>query len=157
MVSNARLIGRLGEFVLTIILGMNGVLAKPFTKEGMWKSVKNNLSHLMKNPPSDSELGHGTGYFMGGGYMNTSALKFDTPTPPSGTAPPSWSPSGALPQASPLSAGLEQGYGFVNGANQYSLATGHRPTYSNTMQSADSSSGRLSEVDSPPGKRQRNF
>lgn len=134
---------------------MNGVLAKPFTKEGMWKSVRTHLSHLMKNPPADADVS-GAGYYMGGAYLNTSAgaLKFDTPTPPSGNNGSGWSPA-PLPQASPLSATLDQGYGLLNGNNQYGIATGHRPTYSGTMQSADSSSGRLSDIDSPPEKRQR--
>lgn len=133
---------------------MNGVLAKPFTKEGMYKSVRSHLSHLMKNPPTDTDLS-GAGFYMGGAYLNTStALKFDTPTPPSGTAGSGWSPA-QLPQASPLSASLDQGYGMLNGGNQFGMATGHRPTYSGTMQSGDSSSGRLSDIDSPPEKRQR--
>lgn len=133
--------------------GMNGVLAKPFTKEGMSKSVRSHLSHLMKSPPAETDLG--TGFYMGGGYLNSAtALKFDTPTPPSGNAGSGWSPA-PLPQASPLSATLDQGYGMINGGTQFGMTTGHRPTYSATMQSGDSSSGRLSDVDSPPEKRQR--
>lgn len=143
-----------GMTVLTSIPGMNGVLAKPFTKEGMSKSVRSHLSHLMKTPPADNDLS-GAGFYMSGGYLNTSAaLKFDTPTPPSGNTGAGWSPA-QLPQASPLSASLDHGYSLVNGSSQFGMSSGHRPTYSATMQSNDSSSGRLSDIDSPPEKRQR--
>jgi osomolarity two-component system response regulator SKN7 len=133
---------------------MNGVLAKPFTKEGMSKCVRNHLSHLMKAPPADTDLS-GAGYYMGGAYLNTStSLKFETPTPPPpGTTGSGWSPA-QLPQSSTLGASLDSGFGFSNGGNQYAMATG-RTNYSGTMQSADSSSGRLSDIDSPPEKRQR--
>ncbi|CAG9991386.1 unnamed protein product [Clonostachys byssicola] len=136
--------------------GMNGVLAKPFTKEGMWKSVRTHLSHLMKNPPQESEIGSGAGYFMGSGpYLNTStSIKFESPTPPSGTAGSNWSP-GQIQQPS-MGSGLEQNFGLLNGSGQYAMATGHRPQgFSANLHSADSSSGRLSDVESPPEKRQR--
>lgn len=94
-------------------------------------------------------MGSGSGYYMGGPYLNA-ALKYEGQTPPGNT----WSP-GQVPQASPMGGGLDQGYQFLNGGNQYGMAAGHRQTYSAAMQSADSSSGRLSDVDSPPEKRQR--
>jgi osomolarity two-component system response regulator SKN7 len=129
--------------------GMNGVLAKPFTRDGMWKSVRSNLGYLMKNPPAEADLSSGAGYYMGGGpYLNTPALKFEAQTPP-GNSASTWSP-GNMGQSA-MGVGLDSGYGFVNGNNQYSM----RPNYTATMQSADSSSGRLSDVDSPPEKRQR--
>lgn len=136
---------------------MNGVLAKPFTKDGMYKSVRQHLGHLMKNPPHpppDPEA-PGSAYYVGAGpYINSSAtLKFETPTPPSGNAGPGWSPA-QLPQPSPIAGGIDQ-YGHMNGTNPYSMPTSHRPTYSTAMHSADSSSGRVSDVDSPPEKRQR--
>lgn len=133
---------------------MNGVLAKPFTKEGMWKSVRTNLSHLMKNPPTESEMNSGAGYFVGTPYLNTStSIKFESPTPPSNSAGNTWSP-GQLQQPS-LGTGMDQSYGLLNGSGQYSMATAQRQTYPTTMHSAESSSGRLSDVESPPEKRQR--
>lgn len=130
---------------------MNGVLAKPFTKDGMYKSVRTHLGHLMKNPPAESDLTSGGGYFMGSTYLNpTATLKYEAQTPPANSS--TWSPG--LGQG-PMGGGMDQGYGFLNGSNQYTMATGHRPNYSQTMQSANSSSGHLSDVDSPPEKRQR--
>lgn len=118
----------------------------------MWKSVRSHLGHLMKNPPPDSEIGSGAGYYMAGPYLNASvSLKFDAQTPPPGGS--TWSPS-QMGQA-PMAGSMDQGYGFLNGGNQYSMATGHRPVYATAMPSADSSSGRVSDVDSPPEKRQR--
>jgi len=126
--------------------GMNGVLAKPFTKEGMWKSVRSHLGHLMKNPPAQDPSG--SGYMLSGApYLGTPTLKFDTPTPPSGTAASTWSPA-QMHQTSPV----DQGYGMMNGSNQYNIASGSR--YS-AMQSGDATSSRLSDHDSPPEKRQR--
>ena len=121
---------------------MNGVLAKPFTKEGMWKSVKTHASHLLKNPPQNDSHS----YILGGGaYLNTqmaagnTSIKFDTPTPPSGTGASTWSPAG-LQQPSPIN-GVDQSFsGMMNNANQYAMG-GNRYT--------------TSDHDSPPEKRQR--
>lgn len=138
------------HLLLICPVGMNGVLAKPFTKDGMYKSVRSHLGHLMKNPPLESDLTSGGGYFMGNSYLNpTPTLKYEAQTPPANNS--TWSP-GLGP--GPMGGGME-GYGFLNGGNQYTMATGHRPNYSQTMQSANSSSGHLSDVDSPPEKRQR--
>ena len=128
------------------------MLAKPFTKEGMWKSVKVHASHLLKNPPQPENHG----YFLGGGaYLNTqgiggggNSIKFDTPTPPSGTGGSTWSPAG-LQQPSPIINTVDQGFGMMNGGAQYGIA-GNR--YSG-IQGGDSS--RISDHDSPPEKRQR--
>lgn len=123
--------------------GMNGVLAKPFTKEGMLKSVKTHMSHLLKNPPPP-DPSSSAGYFMGAGsYMSTSGmgsgnLKFENATPPAGTT---WSPG--LPQGSPMHNGVDQSY-MMNNGNQFNLPPGvPRGNYAK------------SDHDSPPGKRQR--
>lgn len=135
------------------------MLAKPFTKEGMWKSVKTHASHLLKNPPQPENHSWNLG---GGAYLNTqglgpggNAIKFDTPTPPSGTAGSTWSPAG-MQQPSPINNGVESGFGMMNGGQQqqqpqqqYAMA-GNRYT---SLQAGDSS--RASDHDSPPEKRQR--
>ena len=137
---------------------MNGVLAKPFTREGMLKSVKTHMSHLLKNPPLQADTTFGNpGYFMGGsGYMPTqggmgnnagASIKFETPTPPSGVTASTWSPS--LHQgASPLHNGMDQAYTMM-GANQYTLTPGGSRSYSTKIESP------LAHHDSPPEKRQR--
>ncbi|KAM0511591.1 hypothetical protein ACHAPE_009741 [Trichoderma viride] len=126
--------------------GMNGVLAKPFTKEGMLKSVKTHLQHLLKNPPSQSDNGHGPGFMMNVPYLNTSGnpIKFESPTPPAGAGGSNWS-SGHMSQN-----GVESGFGMMDGSNQYNMAQGR-----NAYPTMDASSGRLSDHDSPPEKRQR--
>ncbi|CAM1503793.1 Fc.00g013840.m01.CDS01 [Cosmosporella sp. VM-42] len=144
--------------------GMNGVLAKPFTKGGMQKIVENHLSYLMKNydPTIQTE---GSGYVVGGsGYMNPpgslttsgTTFKFEsTPTPPATGS--TWSP-GQMPQASPMNGGMDQGYGLVNGS-QYSMTptSATRPNFPTGMsQVPQSSSGRM-DGQSPPEKRQRTY
>ncbi|KAM0474552.1 hypothetical protein ACHAPX_007496 [Trichoderma viride] len=126
--------------------GMNGVLAKPFTKEGMLKSVKTHLQHLLKNPPSQSDNGHGPAFMMNVPYLNTSGnpIKFESPTPPAGAGGSNWS-SGHLSQN-----GVESGFGMMDGSSQYNMAQGR-----NAYSTMDASSGRLSDHDSPPEKRQR--
>ncbi|KND93037.1 Transcription factor SKN7 [Tolypocladium ophioglossoides CBS 100239] len=122
--------------------GMNGVLAKPFTKEGMLKSIKTHMSHLLKNPPAHAE-GENAGYMMGNVPFLNNNIKFETSTPPPGASGSSWSP-GHMAQNS-----AEQCYGFMNGGNQYGMG---RPSYGAAM---DSTSGRMSDHESPPEKRQR--
>ncbi|KAL6815975.1 Two-component response regulator receiver [Trichoderma sp. SZMC 28013] len=126
--------------------GMNGVLAKPFTKEGMLKSVKQNLQHLLKNPPAQSDNGHGSAFIMNVPYLNTTGnpIKFESPTPPAGASGSNWS-SGHMSQN-----GVDQGFGLMDGSSQYNMSQS-RGAYS-TM---DASSGRISDHDSPPEKRQR--
>ncbi|UKZ76132.1 hypothetical protein TrVFT333_003828 [Trichoderma virens FT-333] len=126
--------------------GMNGVLAKPFTKEGMLKSVKTNMQHLLKNPPSQSDNGHGPGFLMNVPYLSTTgnSIKFESPTPPAGASGSNWS-SGHMSQN-----GVDQSFGLMDGSNQYNISQ-NRGGYS-TM---DASSGRISDHDSPPEKRQR--
>ncbi|KAK5995727.1 Transcription factor SKN7 [Cladobotryum mycophilum] len=121
--------------------GMNGVLAKPFTKEGMLKSVKTHLQHLLKTPPQ-ADSGHGSTGFMIGNvpYLNPTGnpIKFESPTPPSGAGGSGWS-SNHIAQN-----GVDQGFSLMNGSNQYTMAQGpNRNTYS------------TSDHDSPPEKRQR--
>jgi osomolarity two-component system response regulator SKN7 len=142
--------------MLTANLGMNGVLAKPFTREGMLKSVKTHLSHLLKNPPPPTDQHNG---FLIGNvpFIHTGGaphpLKFDSPTPPSGTAGSTWSP-GQMPPNSALSNSTESGYAMMNGGGQFSMppTTSSRANYSTTM---DGPSARVSDHDSPPEKRQR--
>ncbi|KAI9147826.1 signal transduction response regulator, skn7 [Paramyrothecium foliicola] len=135
--------------------GMNGVLAKPFTREGMLKSVKTHLSHLLKNPPPQND--HGSGFLMGNVPFihtpGTHPLKFDSPTPPSGNPGSTWSP-GQMPPTSALSNSTESGYGLMNGGAQFNMpqSTSSRANYSTTI---DGTPGRLSDHDSPPEKRQR--
>lgn len=138
-----------------MLAGMNGVLAKPFTREGMLKSVKSHLSHLLKNPTASD---HATGFLIGNiPYINTTGpphpLKFDSPTPPSGTGGSTWSP-GQMPPTSALSNSTESGFGMMNGGGQFNMppTTSSRANYSTTM---DGASSRLSDHDSPPEKRQR--
>ncbi|OAA49592.1 response regulator-like protein [Metarhizium rileyi] len=111
--------------------GMNGVLAKPFTKEGMLKSVRTHLAHLLKNPPEQSE----TGFVIGNvSYMGAPApLKFESNTPPGGNSS-GWSPS-HMGQSN-----VDQWNGMMNGGNQYTISRSNFPA---------------SEHDSPPEKRQR--
>ncbi|KEY67955.1 hypothetical protein S7711_02162 [Stachybotrys chartarum IBT 7711] len=127
--------------------GMNGVLAKPFTKDGMLKSVTSHMAHLLKNPPSQ---GDGSSNFMMSGMPFLSApahhIKFETPTPPG-----PWSP-GNMPHTSPLNSNADHNFSLLNG--QYSMAPAQRQNYTTTVES--STSGRLSDHDSPPdSKRQR--
>lgn len=121
--------------------GMNGVLAKPFTKEGMLKSVKTHMAHLLKSPSSQAE-GEGAGYMLSNVSL-TNSVKFETPTPPPGASGPSWSP-GQMGQSS-----VDQCYGLMNGGGQNNIG---RPHYGTGM---DTTPNRLSEQDSPPEKRQR--
>ncbi|KAK2593730.1 kinase-regulated stress-responsive transcription factor skn7 [Conoideocrella luteorostrata] len=111
--------------------GMNGVLAKPFTKEGMLKSVKTNMSHLLKNPPEHSDA---SGFMIGHvPYINAPpSLKFEATSP--GANNSGWSPS-HMNQSN-----VDQWNGMINGGNQYSMGRSNFPT---------------SEHDSPPEKRQR--
>lgn len=121
---------------------MNGVLAKPFTKEGMLKSVKTHMSHLLKSPPTQHE-NEGGGYLIPNvPYLNNS-IKFEASTPPPAASATSWSP-GHMVQG-----GVDHCYGLINGGNQYAIG---RPHYGSTM---DSTPGRMSDHDSPPEKRQR--
>lgn len=134
---------------------MNGVLAKPFARDGLWKSVRSHLGHLMRTPPAENDTGSAAGYFpLGMSYVNTSgAVKFESQTPAAGPGGANW-PPGQMGQNS-MGGGLDQGYGFINGSTQYGMGAAPRSMYSPNMPSADSSSGRLSDVDSPPEKRQR--
>ncbi|KAL2272489.1 hypothetical protein FJTKL_06527 [Diaporthe vaccinii] len=97
--------------------GMNGVLAKPFTKDGMIRILKQHLRHLLKNPaaadvepngvaPVPVPSGSTPSYSgMPSGTMSTagSAVKFESGTPiqsPATTG--SWhSPGQQLAHASP--------------------------------------------------------
>ncbi|KOS17976.1 Transcription factor SKN7 [Escovopsis weberi] len=122
--------------------GMNGVLAKPFTKEGMLKSVKTHLQHLLKTPPHHTDPDHGPGSFIMGSvpYLNSTGtgIKFESPTPPSNPGGPSW------PSAHMAQNGVDQSFGLLNGSNQYAMAQGpSRNAYP------------ASDHDSPPEKRQR--
>ncbi|PFH62994.1 hypothetical protein XA68_10406 [Ophiocordyceps unilateralis] len=132
--------------------GMNGVLAKPFTKEGMLKSVKMHMSHLLKNPPAP---GSGDGDSSGGyvmsnvPYLNSSSIKFETSTPPppqqqQGAPGPNWSP-GHMGQNS-----VDHCYGLMNGGgSQYGMGRSHYAA------AIDAAPGGVSDHDSPPEKRQR--
>lgn len=144
--------------------GMNGVLAKPFTKSGMQKIVENHLSYLLKNYDPSMQQESGSGYVVGGGgFMNppssnlTSGAQFKfetTPTPPATGS--TWSP-GQLPQASPMTASLDQGYGMVSGNNQYGLTptSATRANFPGGI-SQSGSQGRM-DGQSPPEKRQRTY
>lgn len=111
---------------------MNGVLAKPFTKEGMLKSIKTHLAHLLKDPPETTDA---SGFMIGTvPFMNApGAIKFETSTPPSGAGNSGWSPQ-HMGQA-----GVDH-YGMMNNGNQYNMG---RSNYGPT------------DHDSPPEKRQR--
>jgi osomolarity two-component system response regulator SKN7 len=145
--------------------GMNGVLAKPFTKSGMQKIVENHLGYLLKNYDPTTQTESGSGYVVGGGgYINPPGslgtgtpanLKFETtPTPPATGA--AWSP-GQMPQASPMN-GMDQNFGLVNGANQYAMApsSATRATFPGGISQPQLSSGRI-DGQSPPEKRQRTY
>ncbi|PHH84486.1 hypothetical protein CDD83_1863 [Cordyceps sp. RAO-2017] len=125
--------------------GMNGVLAKPFTKEGMLKSVKTHMSHLLKNPPAQTQTeADGSGYMMSNvPFLNNNNIKFETSTPPPGPSASTWSP-GHMGQNS-----VDQCYGLMNGGSQYGLGRTH---YGAAMEATP---GRMSDHDSPPEKRQR--
>lgn len=111
--------------------GMNGVLAKPFTKEGMLKSIKTNLAHLLKTPPehggeSSYVINHAP--YIGG---PATSLKFESTSP--GANNPGWSPG-------PMGHGnVDQCNDMMNGANQYGMGG---PNFT-------------SEHETPPDKRQR--
>ncbi len=131
------------ECLLTRSVGMNGVLAKPFTKEGMLKSVKSNLAHLLKNPPPAD----------GGGAFIMPAITFmDGATsvklePQTAGAANNW-PNNGMQQSD-----VDHGYGMVNGAAGYPMAGGSRQPYGAGM---DGSSARMGpDHESPPEKRQR--
>lgn len=123
--------------------GMNGVLAKPFTKEGMLKSVKTHLAHLLKNPPPADSAG---AFIMPAmGFMDgTTPVKLEAQTAGSGN---NWATNG-------MSQGdVDHGYGMVNGGAAYPMAAASRQPYVAGM---DGSSGRMApDHESPPEKRQR--
>ncbi|KAJ3479031.1 hypothetical protein NLG97_g8423 [Lecanicillium saksenae] len=122
--------------------GMNGVLAKPFTKEGMLKSVKTHLAHLLKNPPPAD--GGGAFIMPAIGFMDgANPVKLE-PQAESGN---NWSNNG-MPQND-----VNHGYGMVNGGGGYPMGGGSRPPYGSGM---DNSSARMGpDHESPPEKRQR--
>lgn len=133
---------------------MNGVLAKPFTKEGMLKSIKTHLVHLLKNPPPQPEH-PGHGYLIGGmpymgpgGQLNASGtpIKMEGSVTPSGNGGSTWSPN-------MRSNDVDGGYGMVNG-NQYGMAQSGGPRQG-FPGGIDGPGGRVTDTDSPPGKRQR--
>ncbi|KAF7561996.1 hypothetical protein G7046_g2171 [Stylonectria norvegica] len=145
--------------------GMNGVLAKPFTKGGMQKIVENHLGYLLKNYDPATSQEAGSGYVVGGaGYMNPpgsltsgTTFKFETtPTPPATGS--TWSP-GQMPQASPMSSGLDQGYGMVNGGSPYGMTptSATRPNFPTSMSHAPSNPQGRMDGQSPPEKRQRTY
>ncbi|TQV98235.1 Signal transduction response regulator, SKN7-like protein [Cordyceps javanica] len=123
--------------------GMNGVLAKPFTKEGMLKSVKTHLAHLLKNPPPADGAGAfilpAIGFMEGG-----TAVKLEPQTTSSGN---NWGNNG-------MSQGdVDHRYGLVNGATGYQMAGTSRSAYAAGL---DGSTGRMApDHESPPEKRQR--
>lgn len=144
---------------------MNGVLAKPFTKEGMLKSIKTHLSHLLKNPPPAD----GSGAFIMPAitYIDGSTpVKLEQQTAgsannwPNNSMPPNNSMSqnnGMAPNGLPpngLPNDVDHSFGMVNGAPGYPMGGGNRPPpYGSGM---DGSSGRMgADHDSPPEKRQR--
>lgn len=120
---------------------MNGVLAKPFTKEGMLKSVKTHLSHLLKNPPPQPEQGFMIGNMS---FINPTMSSGGTPIKMEGSTTPSgngstWSP-GQMAQGD-----MDGNFAMVNGQQQFGMPPGGRQF---------NSSGAV-QTDSPPGKRQR--
>ncbi|KAF4121505.1 osomolarity two-component system, response regulator SKN7 [Geosmithia morbida] len=126
--------------------GMNGVLAKPFTRDGLSKSIRAHLGHLMKNPPNDGEMGSSAGYYPLDGqqqqqFLHQNPAKYEAQTPPA--------------NAQNWSTGLDQGYFGMNGGGQYNnIGSNPHSMYSTNMSSADTNS-RLSDGESPPVKRQR--
>lgn len=142
--------------------GMNGVLAKPFTREGMEKSVRAHASHLLKNPPQNENHGWNLG---GGAYLNTqglntgnNSLKFETPTPPSGTgAGSTWSPAG-MQQPSPIGSGVDSGFGAMAGGQQQQQQPPPPQQFSmagNRYTSIHTDGVRSNDFEDPPEKRQR--
>ena len=123
---------------------MSGVLAKPFTREGMLKSVRTHMAHLLKNPPQLDSTNDTPGYFVHTTpYLSTSGntLKFEGTASPGGS---NWSSLGG---------GMDQSYAMMNGSNQFNLTPGgSRSNYQNKMESPGS---RGMDQDSPPEKRQR--
>ncbi|KAM3530033.1 hypothetical protein MY4038_005117 [Beauveria bassiana] len=122
--------------------GMNGVLAKPFTKEGMLKSVKTHLAHLLKNPPPAD--GAGAFIMPAMGFMDgATPVKLEPQTAGSGN---NWPPNNGMSQGE-----VDHGY-MVNGAAGYQMAGGSRQPFSGM----DGPSGRMApDHESPPEKRQR--
>lgn len=129
----------------------------------MQKIVENHLSYLLKNYDPSTQQESGSGYVVGGGgFMNPPSnlttgaqFKFETtPTPPATGA--TWSP-GQMPQASPMTTSLDQGYGMVNGGGQYGI-TPTSATRAN-FTGGISQSGNQGRMDgqSPPEKRQRTY
>lgn len=132
------------ESLLTRLPGMNGVLAKPFTKEGMLKSVKTHLAHLLKNPPPAD--GAGAFIMPAIAFMDgATPVKLESQTAGSAS---NWPPNNGMSQSD-----VDHGYGMVNGAAGYPMAGGGRQPYGAGM---DGSSGRMApDHESPPEKRQR--
>ncbi|KAJ4164187.1 hypothetical protein LMH87_005871 [Akanthomyces muscarius] len=124
--------------------GMNGVLAKPFTKEGMLKSVKTHLAHLLKNPPPAD--GAGAFIMPAIAFMDgATPVKLEPQTAGSAS---NWPPNNGMSQSD-----VDHGYGMVNGAAGYPMAGGGRQPYGPGM---DGSSARMApDHESPPEKRQR--
>lgn len=154
-----------GETEADFELGMNGVLAKPFTKSGMLKIVENHLSYLLKNYDPATQQESGSGYVVGGaGYMNPpgsltsgTPFKFETtPTPPATGS--TWSP-GQMPQASPMNSSMDQGYAMVNGAGPYGMtpSSATRATFPGGISQAQPNSQARIDGQSPPEKRQRTY
>lgn len=100
--------------------GMNDVLAKPFTKEGMVRILRKHLPYLLKNPPppGSEDLAPPPPQ---NGYVNANIMpmqmgvKFETTPIQSPATSSSWhSPGTGLPQASPTMDGYRMNPGNPN-------------------------------------------
>src|SRR3569833_1426922 len=76
-------------------LGMNDVLAKPFTKDGMVRILRKHLPHLLKNPPptgssgEDMMMSAGPGGHPASAYSNAAGMTLS----PMSAGPPNLPPS----------------------------------------------------------------
>jgi osomolarity two-component system response regulator SKN7 len=155
-------------------LGMNDVLAKPFTKDGMLRMLKKHLPHLLNHAsPQSSDMGTPYTPIAGGAPpMNpmgapssiaTTSLsgKFDgTPiqSPATTTGTASWHSPGPAPpnHTSPGASPLETGsYVGVNNSGQLVMApaTIQRPGFMATTMGPPA--GSRPDLDDRPEKRQR--
>lgn len=128
--------------------GMNDVLAKPFTKEGMIRILRRHLTYLLKNPPPPGTLDD-MGQPVGGGgqqsgYVNASNMggmsaiqpsnlanvKFETTPIQSPATSSSWhSPGGGqLQNASP---NMDSSAGYMTSSVSGGAAAGSSAARSN--------------------------
>ena len=120
----------LGTVLMTLTLaGMNDVLPKPFTKEGLLNMLEKHLAHLKKQPPSIDPMGAPPAPIS---RASRSLKTEDSPaTSPATTA--NWNSPNNLSGVSPVASNHAEEasmYGMSSGATAYSPGMQPSPMYS---------------------------